>query len=193
MIRIAAVLLAVNRAFSQIPTCTVDESLISTGGSLACAAVDCSDKYGPARSYFNPATRLCSSPPTSPSPSAAATRLPGTSASPRVSSSRSTATNGTSGGTSQITCVHGTVVCGAATCACRCEDGWQTTTGSTGVASSGESPSSGGQGISGTVWCNQSSTGLITVGQIAAVPCYNSVQCFFVDQLPYALVSQPEA
>lgn len=191
--RVVILLSAAWAVRSQIPICTIDESLVSIGGALSCAAVDCTDKYGPARSYFNPNTKVCAAPLSSPSATPAASRVPGTSPSPRVSSgagSSTSSTNGTTSGISSIICVHGAVVCGAATCACRCEEGWQTTTGTSGVAPSSSSPSSGGnQALSGTVWCNQSSTGLITIGQLATVPCYNSVQCFFVDQLPYALVS----
>lgn len=137
-------------------------ALAVVNNTVVCKPVNCATIYGTLRPIFNPITRICvAQPSTAPSPS------PG--ASP---------TNGSSIDNS-IICIHGDIVC-LASCTCRCAAGWVTAVDSASVfhlvycnATSAESGGAGG-----------------VVGQgSSSTSCGNAVACFFVDELPYVLVS----
>lgn len=149
---------------AELPSCSVDESLASLNGALYCAPVSCTAKYGLA--YFNLTTHLCTIQ-VAPQPSNAPGGGGGTG-----SSNSSTSRDGGGG----FLCVHGTIVCVSA-CTCRCDAGYLTAT-------------SGAGGPYSITYCNMSSgTMTSTPGQLSSTACTNAVQCFFIDQLPYALVS----
>lgn len=142
--------------------------LQATNGALYCKPVNCYDKYGPARSWFNIDNGFCEAPP---------------SPTPRPSPSKGTVAATPSPSNSSafgLICVHGEVVCGLTACTCACQGGWQTS-----LSSSGALPlSPSGLGI----YCNSSTASLMTAGQASEAVCHNGFECFFVDQLPFALI-----
>lgn len=135
-------------------------ALAVVNNSVICQPVNCAVVYGALRPVFNPITGLCvAQPSASPSPSHGASP-----------------SNGTGSGDTTLVCVHGTIVCGTS-CTCACADGWTTTVDAASVFA--------------LVYCNASSGGAGggIVGQASSgISCNNAIECFFVDELPYALV-----
>ena len=137
-------------------------ALAVVNNTIVCKPVNCLSVYGTLRPIFNPSTGLCVAQQTIP-PTPSQGALP-------INNSETTGI---------LTCVHGTIVC-LSTCTCKCTDGWTTAVDGTTVFSkilcNSSSASSGGAG------------GI--VGQASSSgSCKNAVECFFVDQLPYVLVS----
>lgn len=158
-----------------------------SSGSLFCSPADCLDKYGSSKPFFNATSRLCQQAPPSlsgtpsasfgaPPPSAtpSLSRLPNGTHWPTPSASSSAAAG-------SIVCVHGTVICaesGAVPCICSCDQGWTS-----------ELPTDGSSLVI-PIQCNKSllpDSGGQSAG--GATACHNDFECFFVDRLPYALVS----
>ena len=136
-------------------------------------AVDCVAKYGSTRPYFSATTHLCTA--VAPTPSPSPTPAPTGSALPSPAASPSPGDSSTG-----LVCVHGAVVCGSV-CACQCASGWRSGAASPTFTSDGR-----------MVYCNVTANGAgdsdPPTGQISAISCSSAFTCFFVDELPYALV-----
>ena len=137
-------------------------ALAVVNNTVVCRPVNCVSVYGMLRPVFNSQTRLCAAQPS---------QLP--------SPSRGALPNNGSGAPSTLSCVHGAIVC-LASCTCECADGWVTTVDASTVFD--------------LVYCNTTTPLGVgpggVVGQTSSTASCNSViECFFVFQLPYALVS----